>query len=212
MARSVAMTEGNPGVDTEPSRSMVPTAVAVAAGWLIIDVLIGYTAEGPLAALLGLGGFVLAIATLWNLAAVARARRPQRRAFDVADGRFLPPPAEASGFFVAGESLLTGVVAVSPSAGGGGVLAGWEPGSGRPAGRTASFSPSSSPASSTGTRCGGATGSGWPWPPISRGSTRDSWPRRSPTTSHIRSSVPASVRPRGTTSCARRSATLIDPC
>ncbi len=76
MARSVAMTEGNPGVDTEPSRSMVRTAVAVAAGWLIIDVLIGYTAEGPLAALLGLGGFVLAIAALWNLAAVARARRP----------------------------------------------------------------------------------------------------------------------------------------
>ncbi len=110
MARSVAMTEGNPGVDAEPSRSMVPTAVAVAAGWLIIDVLIGYTADGPLAALLGLGGFVLAIATLWNLAAVARARRPQRRAFDVADGRFLAPPAEASGFFVAGESLLTGVV------------------------------------------------------------------------------------------------------
>ena len=118
MARSVAMTEANPGVDAEPSRSMVPTAVAVAAGWLIIDVLIGYTADGPLAALLGLGGFVLAIAALWNLAAVARARRPQRRAFDVADGRFLAPPAEASGFFVASEALLTGVVAVSPSAGG----------------------------------------------------------------------------------------------
>jgi len=212
MARSVAMTEGNPGVDTEPSRSMVRTAVAVAAGWLIIDVLIGYTADGPLAALLGLGGFVLAIATLWNLAAVARARRPQRRAFDVADGRFLAPPAEASGFFVAGESLLTGVV-------GGHAISWWRRsarglGTGvRPSGGAYSLVLAvEQPSLICGTRCGGATGSGWPWPPISRGSTRDSWPRRSPTTSHMRSSVPASVRPRGTTSCARRSAKLIDPC